>query len=400
MRNDKDFVIGLNVLGMTLATLLKCYGLVDSDNPEDMYFMNIFKDALIYHLMQFHINTKQVYDFLTQLIYSQHCDHPIGSIKLFGYPDSYHRILGILLQSCSILFSQEPSYRMKHHFPHLNMVETRQLLKWLSDIKSQKCGCDYHLSYPLHGSPVYMEAPLPTYDQVRNVVHRETPDVGQHDLSVYYKDTIIMRILMRVHELMTPYSPIFITQEKHYAYTLGAGVTFTPLEKEWILKGLEDQHPSWTSDEVEEALERLNTQKLVTCPSSEHMNKKSVAVWNVPVIMRKLEDLEKIADQINEDKDESQEKEEVHELESDTNSDSGIGPDGSANPDEDTSSEKDCDEEKDKAQPCPNCGKVHPNVLFKPNPFRLLGKFKLVPKDNKDEGKDEEKEEKEEEEVE
>ena len=77
-------------------------------------------------------------------------------------------------------------------------------------------------------------------DQLWNKVHRETPDVGQHDLSVYYKDTIIIRILMRVHELMTPYSPIFITQEKHYAYTLGASVAFTPLEMEWILKRLED----------------------------------------------------------------------------------------------------------------------------------------------------------------
>ena len=311
-----------------------------------MYFLNIFKDALIYHLMQFHINTNQVYDFLTQFIYSQLCDHPIGSINHFGYPDSYHRILGILVQSCSILFSQEPSYRMKHHFPHLNMVGTRQLLKWLSDIKSQKCGCDYHLCYPLHGSPAYMEAPLPTYDQVRNEVHRETPDMGQHDLSIYYKDTIIMRILMRVRELMTPCSPIFITQEKHYAYTLGAGVGFTPLETGWILKRLEDQHPSWTLDKVEEALERLNAQKLVTCPCSEHMNKKSVAVWNVPMIMRKLEDLEKITDQINDDED-SQEKEEAHELESDTNSDSGIAPDGSEIPDDNTSSEKDGDEEMD-----------------------------------------------------
>ena len=391
MRNDKDFIIGLNVLGLTLATLLKCYGLVDSDNPEDMYFLNIFKDALIYHLIQFHINTNQVYDLLTQLIYSQHCDHPIGSINLFGYPDSYHRTLGILVQSCSILFSQEPSYRMKHHFPHLNMVETRQLLKWLSDIKSQKCGCDYHLGYPLHGSPAYIEAPLPTYDQVRNEVHRETPHVGQHDLSIFYKDTIIMRILMRVHELVTPYSPVFITQEKHYAYTLGAGVAFTPLEREWILKRLEDQHPSWTPDEVEEALERLNAQKLVTCPCSEHMIKKSVSVWNVPMIMRKLEDLGKIADQMNDDEDS---QEEANELEINTNSDSGIAPDGSANPDEDTSSEKDGDEEKDKVQHCPNCGKVHPNVLFKPKPFGLLVKFKLVPKENIDEGKDEEKEEK------
>ena len=223
-----------------------------------------------------------------------------------------------------------------------------------------------------------MEAPLPTYDQVRNEVHRETPDVGQHDLSIYYKDTIIMKILMRVHELMTPYSPIFITQEKHYAYTLGAGVAFTPLEREWILKRLDTQHPSWTSDEVEEALVRLNAQKLVTCPCSEHMKKKSVAVWNVPMIMRKLEDLGKIADQIN-DKDESQEEEEVNELEGDTNSDSGIALDGSEIPDDNTSSEKDGDEEMDKSKPCPFCGKVHPiqNVFFKSNPSGLLVKFKL-----------------------
>ena len=53
----------------------------------------------------------------------------------------------------------------------------------------------------IHGSPAYMEAPLLTYNQVRNEVHRETPDVGQHDLSIYYKDTIIMRILMRVQNL-------------------------------------------------------------------------------------------------------------------------------------------------------------------------------------------------------
>ena len=123
------------------------------------------------------------------------------------------------------------------------------------------------------------------------------------------------------------------------------------------------------------------------------MHKKSVAVWNVPIIMRKLEDLEKIADQINDNED-PQEEEEVNELDSDTNSDSGIELDGPANPDDDISSEKDGDEEEDKVQRCPNCGKVHCSVLFKSKPFGFLVKFKLVPKENKDEGKDEEKEEK------
>ena len=164
-------------------------------------------------------------------------------------------------------------------------------------------------------------------------------------------------------------------------YTTGAGVAFTPLEREWILKRLEDQHPSWTSDEVEEALERLNAQKLVTCPCSEHM-KKSVAVWNVPMIMRKLEDLEKIADQIYDDEDlQEKEKEEVNELQGDTNSDSGIAPDNSEIPDDNKSSKKDGDEEMDKSKPCQFCGKVHPiqNVFFKSNPGFLV-RLKIVPK--------------------
>ena len=173
------------------------------------------------------------------------------------------------------------------------------------------------------------------------------------------------------------------------------------MEREWILKRLEDQHPSWTSDEVEEALERLNAQKLVTCPCSEHMKKKSVAVWNVPMIMRKLGDLEKIADQIYDDED-LQEKEEANELESDTNSDSGLKPDDSEIPDDNTSSEKDGDEEINKSKPCSFCGKVHPiqNVFFKPNHSGFLVRFKFVSKENKDEETGEEKEEKKEEEVE
>ena len=94
------------------------------------------------------------------------------------------------------------------------------------------------------------------------------------------------------------------------------------------------------------------------------------------MIMRKLEDLEKIADQIY-DYEDSQEKEEANELGSDTNSDSRIAPDGSEIPDDNTSSEKDGDEEMDKSKPCPSCGKVHPiqNVFFKSNPSGFLVKF-------------------------
>ena len=44
------------------------------------------------------------------------------------------------------------------------------------------------------------------------------------------------------------------------------------------------------------------------------MKKRSVAVWNVPMIMEKLKDLDKIADQIYDDED-LQEKEEANELE-------------------------------------------------------------------------------------
>ena len=157
------------------------------------------------------------------------------------------------------------------------------------------------------------------------------------------------------------------------------------------MRRLEDQHPAWKPDEIEEAYDRLIAQKLVTCPCSEHIHKKSVAVWNVPIIMRKLEDLEKIADQIK-DNESSQEEEEVNELGSDVNSDSASDNEH----DDDTSSEKNEDKDEDKVEPCPFCGKVHPiqNVFFKSNPSGFLVKFKIVPKENKDEETDEEKEEK------
>ena len=76
-------------------------------------------------------------------------------------------------------------------------------------------------------------------------------------------------------------------------------------------------------------------------------------------------------------------------------------PDSSEIPDDNTSSEKDGDEEMDKSKPCSFCGKVHPiqNVFFKSNSGFLV-RFKIVPKENKDEETGEEKEEKKEEEVE
>ena len=53
----------------------------------------------------------------------------------------------------------------------------------------------------------------------------------------------------------------------------------------------------------------------------------------------------------------------------------------------------------DKSKPCPFCGKVHPiqNVFFKSNPSGFLVRFKIVPKENKDEEKGEKKEEEKEE---
>ena len=120
-------------------------------------------------------------------------------------------------------------------------------------------------------------------------------------------------------------------------------------------------------------------------------------MWNVPVMIRKLENLEKEDDK--NDSEDPQEEEEANE--SDTNSDLGIGH-TSDDPDEDTSSAKDSDEEEDTVKPCPDCGKVHSiqpllqKLQSGSNPFGFLVKFKYVPKEMK-EGKDEEKEEKKEE---
>ena len=136
MRNDKDFVIGMNTPGHAMASLFKSFNLIDTSDHEEMYWFTIFKDAVIYHLLQFHINSNHIYDFMTQIIYSQLCDHPVGSIAQFGYPDSYHRLLGLLVQSCTVLYHEDYRYNMKQHFPHLNAVRsepTDELAKGCED---------------------------------------------------------------------------------------------------------------------------------------------------------------------------------------------------------------------------------------------------------------------------
>ena len=80
MRNDKDFVIGMNTLGHAMASLFKSFNLIDTSDHEEMYWFTIFKDAIIYHLLQFHINSNHIYGLMTQIIYNQLCDHPVGSM--------------------------------------------------------------------------------------------------------------------------------------------------------------------------------------------------------------------------------------------------------------------------------------------------------------------------------
>ena len=82
---------------------------------------------------------------MTQVIYSQLCDHPLGSLTQFGYPDSYYRLLGLWVQSCTVLYSEDYRYNMRLHFPHLSAVEVKQLVNWLRDVKRQVCACDYHI---------------------------------------------------------------------------------------------------------------------------------------------------------------------------------------------------------------------------------------------------------------
>ena len=238
-----------------------------------------------------------------------------------------------------------------------------------------------------------MEIPLPTYDQVREEIHRETPGVDHHDLTMYYKDTIIMRILMRVHQLMTPYSPMFITQERHYAYTLDT--PFTPLECEWLMRRLQQQHPSWMPEELEEAVERLGAQKLATCPCPEHMKRKSVAIINIPFIMRKVEpDIEDEEEIDSEEKEEAQ-NEEVNpqNLQEETNREKDSGFSSNGNNTSQDANDKEFDVYEDADKPCPFCGQMHLPITktVVPKSFGFI--IRLTPKQSNEEEDQEKKEE-------
>ena len=260
-----------------MGSLFKSFNLIDTGNHEEMYWFTIFKDAVIYHLLQFHINSNHIYDFMTQIVYSQLCDHTVGSLTQFGDPDRYNRLLKLLVQSCTVLYCDDYRYNMRLHFPHLSAVEVNQLVSWRRDVKTQVCACDDHINYPLHGEVPHMGAALPTYEYIRDQAKLQNPEVSYNEIAIL-RDTVIIKVLSRVFQTGTLYSSQGILGEQQVTSAMAKDEIFTPIEREYLIARLEKEHSHWTPEELEEGMEKLAKHKKKFCPCAEHMKKAAMMV--------------------------------------------------------------------------------------------------------------------------
>ena len=51
-----------------------------------------------------------------------------------------------------------------------------------------------------------MGTPLPSYEYIRNEAKLQDPNVGYNEMAIWYRDTVIMKALSRVFQIVTPYS--------------------------------------------------------------------------------------------------------------------------------------------------------------------------------------------------
>ena len=197
------------------------------------------------------------------------------------------------MQSCTVLYHEDFKYNMKLHFPHLNAVELNQLVNWLRDVKRQVCVCDYHINYPLHGKVPHMGAPLPSYEYIRDQAKIQDPEVSYHEIAIQYRDTAIMKVLSRVFQTGTPYSTQGILEAQQVASAMAKDEIFTPVEREYLIARLEKEHSHWTSEGLEEGMEKLAKHKGKFYPCAEHVKRVAVklpifpSLFGIPFTIQK-----------------------------------------------------------------------------------------------------------------
>ena len=248
-----------------VSKLFKYMGFVSKQNPDYNPFQG-FIATMFKGLVERKISPAMVYHWLTHQVYWSLCQ--------YEYKKELDVLTDVILlyreytPDAKPLYEEDPG--LYHHMPelyerdhsYLNQPEMK-----CSDIIIRYCFCLFHAEYPMKFGEAHKYMTFRMY----KVLHEDNIPVGevvtQAKLHEGFINSTLMRILHKVHGLVTPYSPDIIFQEERMVKLYPA---FSPQEYECLKNALGLISVNKTLD-LEKAMKVLLWFKQSTCPCKQHV---------------------------------------------------------------------------------------------------------------------------------
>ena len=218
---------------LTIATVSKSFkhlGFVSQQQPDYNSFQDLIR-IMFQGLVERKIAPAMVYHWLTHQMFWSLCEYEdnrefdVLTDVILLYRE-FNPAAKPPYESDPGLYHNMPELYGKDHF-YLNKLEMK-----CSDIITRYCFCYFHGDYPMKFGDAHEYLTFRRY----KFLHEENLPVGeitQMKMHEGYINTNLMRILHKVHGLVTPYSPQIIFQEERMARLYSS---FNPQEYE-CLKG-------------------------------------------------------------------------------------------------------------------------------------------------------------------
>ena len=265
----EEFKIMSALYAYVMDILFRATGVIDVANPIECYHFDIFRQQLRNHVETGSITITDVYELICQMLYLHSCiGHPQNPILVTKSDEQ----LGVIVQTLAHTKRFRGDYYLEaitNHFPARRPHYLEALLDRITGIKNQTCDCQFHrhqIAMPLRAATFSMP---PTYQHLcQHLDKMANIEFSEADKKQQFVDTIIFRVLLRLHHALTPFTPMTCFEEG--VRTEQEGTILSPAEKKFLETQFGELQRSWSTKIIGRQIECLEKHKAAVCPCTVH----------------------------------------------------------------------------------------------------------------------------------
>ena len=263
MYRHEEHDIACNLYAFILNSMFRGTGVVDLDNKLELYYFDCFVQAVKNYTLQGYISLEGVYEYIAEMLYLQACGDDFHADETISWEDKQ---LGIMIQAFNYLMKYQKTSREEtilHHFPSKNTPEIEELLQVLNNIRAQSCRCPFHKGQPATTTYSASLSPPPAYQMIRRHLITTTAEVTPALIQLEFIATIIYRVLLRINNGLTPYTPLTYNDESNFCEE--HNLDMSAKEVEFLENHHAGLNPQWTPEQIRRCVEKIQAHRRATC---------------------------------------------------------------------------------------------------------------------------------------